>query len=94
MGQYYFFDMTHPSNFAVLVNDARTTKVYHFASPNSAVTSLLITKMRVANADIQDNSSINSDCSTPVTPIQDYGERKEENNIRRKLQGYTLQVPK
>ena len=50
--------------------------------------------MRVANGDIQDNSSINSDCSTPVTPIQDYGERKEENNIRRKLQGYTLQVPK
>ena len=43
--------------------------------------------MRVANADIQDDSSINSDCSTPVTQIQDYGERKEENNIRRKLQG-------
>ena len=63
-------------------------------SLNSDVTSLLITKMRVANADIQDNSSIDSDCSTPVTPIQDYGERKEENNIRRKLQGYTLQVPK
>ena len=63
-------------------------------SLNSAVTSLLITKMRVANADIQDNSLINSDCSTPVTQIQDYGERKEENNTRCKLQGYTLQVPK
>ena len=62
-------------------------------SLNSAVTSLLITKMRVSSADIQDNSAINSDCSTPVTQIQDYGERKEENNIRRKLQGYTPQVP-
>ena len=47
---------------------------------NSAVTSLLITKIRVAHADIQDNSSLNSDCSTPVTQIQDYGERKEEKS--------------
>jgi len=35
-------------------------------------------KMRVANAGIQYNSSLNPDFSTPVTPIQDYDERKEE----------------
>ena len=78
MGQYYFFDMSHPFNFAVLVNDARTNKVYHDTSPNSDVSSLLFKRMRLAKIGIQDNSSLNLDCSTLVTSIQDYDEHKEE----------------
>ena len=87
MGQYYFFDMSHPFNFAVLVNDARTNKVYHDASPNSDVSSLLFKRMRLAKIGIQDNLSLSLNCSTPVTLIEDYYERKEEKQ-------YSPQAPR